>query len=127
VTEASSISSNIQLYDSEIIAMDPIVRWMGDQRQRRVDLESFRKEIIERFGMINLRVNVKVWETNVPDVYAFDVDIAGRVKESAFDFDKMIWEVTHNILEEPGVETGFIKGPGAAEAKRLAQKKAHKH
>ena len=95
------------------------------QRHSRQDLEALRREVVDKFAEIGFVVNVKCYETNEDEVYAFDFEVIGRCDPKAFDFDRMVHEVTHNLLGDKTAEEGFIR-PDAAEERRAAHHK-HKH
>lgn len=107
----SNVTSQINLYDHEILKIEqgPLA-WMQDRQWTQMDLEGFRKAVVEQFAEIGLDVRVNCWETDQPKVYAFDVVIQKRNDRAApWDPDRMVHEVTRNILEIPGQEPGFIK------------------
>lgn len=123
------VSSQVELYDSDILAMEKgPLRWMQNKRGTRMNLESFRRAVVEQFEMIGFVVDVKCWETDADETYAFDVDIRRRIEKVSFDYDRMRHEVINNILEIPGQVKGeLLKGPTGAEARRIAKLKPHKH
>jgi hypothetical protein len=117
----------LNILDSEIDALQrgPFA-WAREQQEKgNVDLESFRKEAVNRFAECGFRVNVLTYATDIQGVYAFDFELIGRTEKKAFDFDRMVYEVTNNILELPGEEKGFIKSPTGAE--KAAAQHRHKH
>lgn len=122
-------SGHVELYDSDLLKMEKgPLRWMQSKQGTAMDLEGFRRAAVEQFAEAGFEVNVKCYDTNQDGMFAFDVDIVRRVEAKfSFDYDKMIHEVTNNILEIPGQEKGFIKAPAGAEARKIAQMKPHKH
>jgi hypothetical protein len=103
------ISSQIELYDSEIAKIDKTVEVLARRQGTRTDLEGFRREIIDRFAdMVGLKVTVNVYETNQRGMYWFEVQIVDRTDAHEFDHDRQVHEVTSNLLEIPGEEKGFI-------------------
>lgn len=117
----------IDIYDSDIIKIDEgPMKWMVSKQGTGMDLESFRRGAVEQFAEVGFHANVKTYETSEAGTYQFEVEILGRVDPKfVFDNDRMVHEVTHNILDEPGVEKGFIKSPMGAEA--AAARYKHKH
>jgi hypothetical protein len=106
------ISSTIELYDSDIIKIDKgPIPWAVLQQGSRRNLEGFRKGLTEQFNRIGLVVYVSCYTTDEDGTYAFDVEIRGRTESHEFDFDRQVHEVTNNLLDEPGVEKGFVKTP----------------
>ena len=85
----------IDLYDSEILAAEKVLDRLHSSQRTSKNLESFRKEITERFAEIGLVVDVKVYTTNQEDVFGFDVEIIGRTEALNWDPDKMVHEVGH--------------------------------
>jgi hypothetical protein len=100
----------IDIYDSDLIRAEEVLRVLNEKSGKLKNLEEFRKEIIGRFEEIGLVVDPKVWTTTEEGVFAFDVEITGRCEKHAFDYDRQVHEVTHDILEllPPG-ERGTIK------------------
>lgn len=105
----TEISSDIQLYDSEIEAMDrgPL-KWLVAQQGKPMVLDTFVRTVVGKFDEIGLRSRVNTYETTEPGTYAFDIVINGRHVEKEFDFDRMVHEVQNNLLDIPG-EGGTIK------------------
>lgn len=121
---------NVELYDSDILAIErgPLA-WMQAKQQTRMPLEEFRKGAVEKFQDIGFDVNVKCYDTNESGVFAFDVEILGKVEKKAFDYDKMVHEVTRNLLELPDQDGGFIKTDAAMMemARKERERGKHKH
>lgn len=114
----------LNILDSEIEAMDKgPIKWAREHQETSMDLEGFRRAIIEQFADIGFRVQVKCFETSQKGVFAFDFEIVGRTEKKEFDFDRMVHEVTSNYLDDPGAEKGFIKAPVPTED----QRRKHKH
>lgn len=125
-----NLTSHVELYDSDLLAIErgPL-EWMKSKQTTRVDLEGFRRAVVNQFGHIGFRVDVKVFETDQADVYAFDVEIREKLERKEFDYDRMVHEVTRNILELPDQDGGFIKADEALA--RMAREERfhgkHKH
>lgn len=101
----SSVSVNCEVMDSELLRIEQVVNKLNERQWTQgVNLEAFRKEIIERFGEIGFRVGVEVWSTDQEGLYAFDIVISDRL-EGEFDPDRMVSEVTNDIL---GLGTGGV-------------------
>lgn len=105
-----NVTSHVELYDSDLLAIErgPLA-YMQSRQFSRMNLEEFRVATKEKFEDIGFRVNVKCYDTDVSDTYAFDVEILEKLEKRAFDFDRQVHEVTRNILELPDQEGGFIK------------------
>jgi hypothetical protein len=117
----------IDLYDSDIIAIDEgPYAWMRQHQGSAMNVDAFVRGAEEQFAEIGFDAKVKCYTTTESGTYAFDVEINGRIdKAHQFDYDRMVHEVTHNILEDPDAETGFIKADAAADRK-AAGKHVHK-
>ena len=104
----------IDLYDSEILAAEKVLEKLNVKQRTATNLENFRKEIIERFAEIGLKVDVKVWTTNQDGVFGFEVEIIGRTENINWDADRMVHEVRTDILDLlPNSEKGqWIKSQG---------------
>ena len=128
--ETGGVSSQIDLYDSDILKIEEVVLWLNNQivgtRKKIDDLD---KEIVERFAQRNFRVSVQWWTSNVEGTYIPEVTIHSRIKDEEFDHDRMVHEVTNDILDLG--TGGVIKTSGSsleAIAERVAaEHKGHKH
>lgn len=109
----SSFNSWVELYDSDILAIEhgPL-RYAQERAGKVLEIDRFTKDLMEQFAEIGLGVEVKVFTTEQEGVWAFEVEIRERL-EKVFDFDRMVHEVTNNILEIPGQEKGFINTSAA--------------
>lgn len=128
----AEIKSFIDLHDSEIDEIDKrIVKWMVEKQGTTMDLESFRRTVVGKFEDLGLRATVKCYDTTQSGVYAFDVEINGRLDPKfAFDWDRQVHEVVNNYLQDPDAETGFINTAKAMEdfrAKNPDLLKKHNH
>jgi hypothetical protein len=105
----TDVTSQIELYDSDIAAIDrgPL-KWATEQQGKAMVLDSFVRGVVGRFEDIGLRSRVNTHESSEPGTYVFEIVITGRIEEKAFDYDKMVHEVVHNLLDIPG-EGGVIK------------------
>lgn len=112
----SNVTAQIDLYDHEILEVERAWQAVQSKQGRMVDLESYRREIVERFAERGFRVDVDVYETNHEGLYHFEVTIRDRqepIKE--FDFDRQVHEVTNDLLDlgEGGViKTEKKESPG---------------
>lgn len=100
----SSVSSLIDIHDSEIIAAEGVLKKLNESSGKPRQMEPFRREIVERFESIGLKVAVKCWSTNVDGVFAFDIEIIDRCEplRNGFDHDRQAWEVQTALL---GIDT----------------------
>ncbi len=89
----------LDLYDSEILAAEKVLEALHQKQRTSVPLESFRKEIIERFAEIGLVVYPKIYDTDQDGVFAFEVEIRGRTEAVTYDFDKQVHEVRTDVLD----------------------------
>ncbi len=121
------MSNNLDILDSEMIELDKVLNaWAVRQQGSRRDLEAFRRGAIEKAAQCGFKLNVLTYDTTEAGTFAFEFEIVGRLENKAFDYDKMVYEVTNNILELPNQDKGFIKSPTGAE-KAAAHTKPHKH
>ncbi len=104
-----NLNSHVELYDSDLLVMEqgPLA-WMRSKQQSSMNLEDFRRAVVEKFADVGFKVDVKVYDTNQEGVYAFDVEIREKIEKKAFDFDRMTHEVVNNILELPDQAGGWI-------------------
>lgn len=103
------INSHCELYDSDILAIETGPLLYAQQRSgHRLNIDRFCKDLTEQFAAIGLGVDVKVYTTAQEGTWAFEVEIQRRLEKQEFDYDRMVHEVTNNILEMPGQDKGFI-------------------
>jgi len=88
----------IDLLDSDLLALEKVVEHLKLRQATSVPLEAFRKEAVERFVAAGFVVEVQVWDTDQPGMFAFDIEIIDRTEAKTFDHDQMAWEATHDIL-----------------------------
>jgi hypothetical protein len=120
------MSNLLDLYDSEVLAIEKVADWMKAQQRTPRHLDSFVRESENRFAEAGFKARVKTYSTNEDGTFAFEVEILDRLDRRAFDYDRQVHEVTNNLLELPG-EGGIIKAD-SAQLKALAnQRKAHGH
>jgi hypothetical protein len=90
----------INLYDREVIAAEKVMQVLNAKVGSQMPMESFRREIIERFEEIGLIVDTFWHTTNVPGCFAPDIIIRDRCEplRHGFDFDEHQWEVLGDKL-----------------------------
>lgn len=124
-----NLSSNFDMNDEDLLRLEKVNNWAAKFAGRRMSIDQFAKDLKEKINEAGFTCEVKVYDTNQAEVYAFEVELNGRTY-GAFDPDKMVWEVTNNILELPGQDKGFIPTKDAA-AKLLnhdfGKGQKHKH
>lgn len=115
------------LNDSDLLKLEKVNNWAAKHAGRRMSIHQFAKDLEAKINEAGFSCEVKCYDTNQEEVYAFEVEINGRIS-GQFDPDQMVWEVTNNILELPGQQKGFIPTKDAA-AKLLNRDlgKGHKH
>jgi len=105
--EQGGVDSSIDLYDSDILRIEKVLdRLNAEDVGKPRDIESLMKKIIDLFHDIGLRVDVSVWTAadnrgqEVEGTYIPSITINGRVdSDHQFDYDRMVHEVTNDILE----------------------------
>lgn len=118
----------IDINDSELLRLEKVVNWAKSQQKTRRDIDQFTRDIREKINAVGFECEVKVMETNEEGVYGFDIELNGRVGGSSFDPDRQVHEVTRNLLELPGEQTGFI--PSKEHLDKLVNReraKGHRH
>lgn len=106
----SDLTSEIELLDSEVLQVEGVLKALQEKQRKRVPLEDFRKEAIERFAGIGLKLEVKVFETNQEGVFAFDFIIVDRMEPVEFDRERQAHEVVNDLLGiEPSRKGEVIK------------------
>lgn len=112
-----AVESLINLYDTEWdqIAKNVLVPLNAKQRTR-VDLEGFRKEVIERFGIAGYQVTVVAkQDPDDPNLFGWDITLVDRIQTGEFDHDRQRYEVQHDVvgLGTPGMigNNGVIMEP----------------
>ena len=106
---SSEITSAVELYDSDILAMErgPIA-WARSREGNTLHIDQFTKDLTEQFALIGFGVDVQVWSTAQDDTYAFKIEIQRRLG-SQWDPDRQVHEVVNNVLDLPDQEGGWIK------------------
>ena len=99
----------IELNDSEILKLEKVIKWAEARQQSSTDIDQFTKDVEEQINLCGFTCEVKVYDTEQKDVYGFEIEINGRVLGGLFDPDRQVHEVTSNLLQLPGQDTGFIK------------------
>lgn len=99
--QQSELTSLVELNDSDILKIEPVLQVLNTRGGQRADLESFRKEILERFGAIGFGVDVFVYEAETHGremIYVYKIEIQRRL-EGQFDPNQQVAEVTRDILD----------------------------
>lgn len=104
----NDVNALVDIYDSEIPALEEAVAALNEQVGQRRDLESFRQEAIERFAKAGFEVKVTAHYTRTPGLFAFDIDIIGRLDPEPFDHERQSYEVRHDVL---GIDGAVTIGP----------------
>jgi hypothetical protein len=118
--------SGPEILDSEMLSIEKVLETLRRRAEdgRRLDRGRFDQEIVERFGQIGFKVDVKWWHTNLDEVKMPEIEIIGRTETKAFDHDQMAHEVTSDILE---LGTGGVIKMGSEDAAMIrATEQAHK-
>ena len=89
----------VDLYDHEVLALEAVLAKLHEKQRSHQNLESFRKEIVERCAEAGFAVYAKIYETNQEGVFAFEVEIRGRTENVEWDPDQQVHEVTEDILD----------------------------
>lgn len=116
--------SQIELNDSDILRIEKGPwTYMREKQKTRMEIEDFRRTVIDKFRDIGFEADLLVYSTDVPDVYAFEVVVKKRLGDE-FDPDRQVHEVVNNFLELPDQAGGWIK---TDEMLRQAERQAREH
>lgn len=128
-TPSDSLDAEIDLYDSEVISIKGVIAALNQTRQTKdTSVEGWRREIIQRFEDIGLKVRVILHEIEQVEIgtgvregqILTDITIVGRLDEmkvGQFDHDRQRHEVRSNILgvNQPGlsgkISTSYSMAP----------------
>lgn len=108
---AGDVNVYFDIHDSEIERVGHVLAALKEKQGKSVNMEAFRKEIIGRFEDINIKSEVRVYETNESSVFWFEVDLIDRLS-GEFDPDRQVHEVTNDILglgEKGVIKTGGLQ------------------
>ena len=99
----STVESEVDLYDSEVLAIQRVVGIISEAVGTRRSLEGFRQEVIERFGEIGFLVDVRVFEGEIEGqhgdpVFFFKIVLTARCDPKPFDHERMAHEVRADLL-----------------------------
>jgi hypothetical protein len=128
MTPPTTVDIQVEVNDSDILAIErgPWA-YMRAQQEKRMNLEDFRRTVIDKFAMIGFEADVLAHTTNVPDVYAFEVVVKRRLG-TIFDPDRQVHEVVGNLLDLPDQKEGWINTDAAlAAAERQMRENPHRH
>jgi hypothetical protein len=123
------VQVDIEVNDADILRIEEGPwAYMRSVQFKRMNLEEFRKTVIEKFAEIGFRASVNAYTTDAgADVYAFEVVVHDRL-EGAFDPDQMVHEVVSNVLELPDQDQGWIDTDQSLRAAEAAMReKPHHH
>lgn len=107
---SDSIDAEVDLYDSEVIAVRGVIEALNQTRHTKAtSVEGWRREIVQRFEDIGLKVRVVLHEIEevevgtgvTPGQILTSITIVGRLDEmkvGEFDHDRQKHEVRSNIL-----------------------------
>lgn len=110
----------LDLYDTEVIEIEGVARYLAGRSHSSTNLEGFRQECVDRFESAGFVVQVNVWEMLDPSgsgqqVFGYEFEILDRVTQVEFDPERMAYEVQHNVLgiEQAGTvgADGVIREP----------------
>lgn len=137
--EAGGVTSQVSLYDTEIIAIEKILEKLNERRGKtsRMSYEAFTDEVKNRFHEIGLVVSVlwyeagaeqpdgtlkKIEGTLIPEIL---IKTRTDAKTFAFDHERMQHEVQSDILQ---LGTGGKLKLTAEDARKILEtEKGHKH
>ena len=113
-----SVDTMVELNDSEIPQIEGVLRHLNAKQGKVVNLEGFRKEVIERFAEIGFKVDANAYEAKTfgkQDLIAWKIVIRERLV-GEFDPNQQVREVVSDIL---GLGTGGVipTGTGAGGTK----------
>jgi hypothetical protein len=97
-----------EIHDSDILVIEKVYKEVCERRRgRRVDLEDFRRETIERFAEAGFKVDVRTWIGEGDEFVSWELLLEGKIEAKPgefFDRERQAHEVQHNILgvEEAG-------------------------
>lgn len=118
--------SGVDILDSEVLEIEKVLNTLKDRAESHTgELGNFDNEIKTRFAEIGFAVDVKWWHTNVEGVKLPEIEIVGRTLARHFDHDRMVHEVTNDILS---LGTGGTIKMSPEDAAKIAGVEAgHKH
>jgi hypothetical protein len=93
------LTKTIDVHDSEVNEIHKTLEILRKRAATTHNYDSFQREIIDRFARIGFLVDVRWYETNVPDVLIPEINISGRTETNfVFDREKQVSEVTGDLL-----------------------------
>lgn len=113
--------------DSELLELQRVHRELEGRTYKAHNLDAFDREIVERFGEIGWKVDVKWHETNQRGTYIPVVEVVDRIQRKEFDHDQMAHEVRKNILDIPGEHDLPLIKDSSLSAEALAHRAKSKH
>lgn len=114
------LSADIELYDSDRLALGRVAARLREHVGTRRTRESFAREVMERFAEEGYLVDVQVTTVETPGgdvIFHTGVTVAGRVDiEAGYDHERQRHEVRANILGvegQPDAPVAPVAMPGA--------------
>lgn len=130
-------------YDSEVLAIEGVIRELNELRDFRMNPQDFVDLAKEKFAEIGIDASVNAFYTGevkgyhpitrepmveeVKGLWSFDITINGRIDAHEFDHDQMAHEVQSNILQLPGAQPGQIKAEKNLDQIVREMTKGHRH
>lgn len=121
----------LNVYDSDILAMEKIIQELHDRYQGKMrNYAAFEREAREKFAAIGLDVAITWNEYAIGGTRQEgampEITVTGRIEPEKWDPDRMVHEVTSNILEIPGAG-GVIKTDESGVFKQFREDSGHDH
>lgn len=94
------VNSVIDIYDSEILTIERVLEKLNEQIiGKPISIDDADKRITGLFHESGFIVTTNWWDTSERGTYIPEITIQARVKEEEFDHDRMVHEVTNDILD----------------------------
>lgn len=90
----------MQPLDSEVLLMERELKKLRENEGKHRDLESIRREAVERFASIGWVAKVDCYQTNT-DAIAYNISLVDRCAPQPYgnDYERLQWEIRNDILE----------------------------
>lgn len=95
----SDLTRAFQVYDHEVLKIEKVLERLRQRASSRRVLDDFDREARQRFEDIGFVVKINWYETNVEGTFMPEIEVVGRTERHDFDHDRMVHEVTGDLLE----------------------------
>lgn len=100
MSDEGNVQINFEPYDSEVLEIERVLLWLNENIVgKRSNVDGTDRMIIDKFHEAGFVVSVKWFTSTELGTYIPEVTVEDRVEGEEFDHDRMVHEVTNDILD----------------------------